>query len=168
MALFTNEPDKNGQPSRPQTAPIPAPAAPASERVIESPQQMASSQGSAYLDRGTKITGKLHFEGPARIDGEVDGEIHGKSITIGESATVTAQITADSVIVCGKVKGEISASQRLEIRATAKVQGNITTPKLMIHEGAIFDGQCAMESHGAHERKGAPRNGSHPDTAASA
>lgn len=172
MALFNNEPDKNGQPIKPQTIPVqPAPASPMPERIVESQQQMASSQGSAYLDRGTKISGKLHFEGPARIDGEVDGEIHGKSITIGESATVTAQITADSVVVCGKVNGEISASQRIEIRATAKVHGNITAPKLMIHEGAIFDGQCAMESHGAQERKGPQKiehNGAHSDSAASA
>lgn len=174
MALFTNEPEKNGQPIKPQAAPVPpVPPSPMPEtRVVESPQQMASSQGTAYLDRGTRISGKLHFEGPARIDGEVEGEIQGKNITIGESATVTAQITADSVVVCGKVKGEISASQRIEIRSTARVHGNITAPKLMIHEGAIFDGQCAMESHGAHDRKGGPqkieRNGMHSDTAASA
>ncbi len=169
MALFTNESDKSGQPIRPQAAPIqPAPVTPAPERIVEPPPQTASSQGSAYLDRGTRVSGKLHFEGPARIDGEVEGEIHGKAITIGESATVTAQISADAVVVCGKVKGEINASQRIEIRSTARVQGNVTAPKLMIHEGAIFDGQCAMESQGAHERKGTQRNGAHPDTAANA
>ncbi len=173
MALFNNEPDKPAQPIKPQINPVPSPAAPMPERTIDSSSsQMASSQGTAYLDRGTKIAGKLHFEGPARIDGEVDGELHGKSLTIGESATVTAQIVADSVIVCGKVKGEISASQRIEIRATARVNGNITAPKLIIHEGAIFDGQCAMESNSAPERKSGPqrieRNGSHSDSAASA
>lgn len=173
MALFNNEPEKNGQPLKPQMIPVPpATAIPSPERSIE-PQQMASSVGSGYLDRGTKVAGKLHFEDPARIDGEVEGEIHGKSITIGESATVTAQITADSVVVWGKVKGEISASQRIEIRPTAKVQGNVTAPKLIIHEGAIFDGHCAMESSGARDdRKAAPhkieRNGAQGDSTTTA
>jgi cytoskeletal protein CcmA (bactofilin family) len=168
MALFNNDPEKNSQPLKPQViAGQPAAAIQSPDRGIE-PHQMA-----AYLDRGTKVTGKLHFEGPARIDGEVEGEIRGKSITIGEHATVTAQITADSVVVCGKVKGEICASQRIEIRATARVQGNVTAPKLMIHEGAIFDGHCAMESPGARDdRKGAlhtiERNGTHGDSAATA
>lgn len=168
MALFNNESEKNAQPPKPQVTPVqPATAIPSAERSIEQ-HQMA-----AYLDRGTKVTGKLNFEGPARIDGEVEGEIHGKIMTIGESATVTAQITADSVVICGKVKGEICASQRIEIRATAKVQGNVTAPKVMIHEGAIFDGQCAMESRGARDdHKSAlhkiERNGANGTSAATA
>ncbi len=168
MALFSNEPEKNSQSPKPQVTPVqPAPAIPSPDRSVEQHQMAAN------LDRGTKVVGKLHFEGPARIDGEVEGEIHGKSITIGEHATVTAQITADSVVVCGKVNGEICASQRIEIRATARVQGDVTAPKVMINEGAIFDGRCEMESHGARDdRKSVlhkiERNGVRTENAASA
>lgn len=161
MALFSNESDKNSNSDAiaksanalaAKSAP-PAPAAPAS--AVE------RTAAAARLDRGTKISGQLRFDGPAQIDGQVDGEVDAKEITIGESARVSAQMRADSVIVCGEYKGEITASQRIEIRATAKVTGNITAPKLVVQEGAIFEGKCSMTSQPA-QREHAPaphRNG---------
>jgi cytoskeletal protein CcmA (bactofilin family) len=125
MALFTKEPEKN-----PKIQPATTPHGP--------------SEGRAYLDRGSKISGKISFEGPARIDGEVDGEINAKdSLMIGESAVVTAQIRAASVSVAGKVSGDIIATQRIEIRPSAKVSGNITAPVLSVQEGALFEGHCS-------------------------
>jgi cytoskeletal protein CcmA (bactofilin family) len=155
MALFNKEPDKNLKPqlaAAPQTAtiaPALAGAAAPGRSVLPAP-----SDGRAYLDRGSKISGKLNFEGAARIDGEVDGEIVGKdSITIGETAAVTAQIKAASVIVSGKVSGDIVATSRIEIRPSAKVNGNVTAPVLVIHEGAMFEGHCSMHPEARDERK---------------
>ena len=129
MALFTKEPEKN-----PKIQPTTTPHGP------------APSEGRAYLDSGSKITGKISFEGPARIDGEVDGEINAKdSLMIGESAVVTAQIRAASVSVAGKVSGDIVATQRIEIRPSAKLSGNITAPALSVHEGALFEGHCSID-----------------------
>ncbi|MGH7813400.1 MAG: bactofilin family protein [Candidatus Binataceae bacterium] len=156
MALFTKEPEKN---PRPQPAATPlasagandilAPAAPGSNARSSA---AAGGEGRAYLDRGSKISGKISFEGPARIDGEIDGEINAKdSLTIGESAAVTAQIRAASVSVAGKVSGDIAATQRIEIRPAAKVHGNIAAPVLVIHEGAMFEGHCSMQPEGARE-----------------
>jgi cytoskeletal protein CcmA (bactofilin family) len=111
-----------------------------------------SLEAHAYLDPGCKVSGKLNFEAAARIDGQIDGEINAKdSIVIGESAVVTAKINAASIILAGTVSGEISASQRIEIRPSAKVQGTLTTPKLVIHEGAVFEGRCAMRPERAHD-----------------
>ena len=94
----------------------------------------------------------MSFDGPARIDGEVDGEITAKdSITIGESAIVTAQIKAASIIVSGKVSGDITGSQKIEIRPSAKVTGNLAAPVLVIQEGALFEGHCSMQPEGARE-----------------
>jgi cytoskeletal protein CcmA (bactofilin family) len=145
MALFSNnEPEKSGhskQSARPHpgAAPSAPPIMPPAQRIVEPPVTAA-----ARLDRGTKISGKLHFEGPASIDGDIDGEIDGKEITIGESAAVTAQVRADSIVVCGKVKGEITATHRIEIRSTANIIGNITAPKLVVQDGAVFEGHCSM------------------------
>jgi cytoskeletal protein CcmA (bactofilin family) len=112
--------------------------------------QMAGAR--AYLDQGSKISGKLKFEGPAQIEGQVDGEISAKdSLMIGESAVVTAQIKASSIIVAGKLSGEIVASERIEIRPSAKVSGNLTAPRLVVHEGAIFEGNCSMQPEGVRE-----------------
>lgn len=157
MALFTKEPEKN-----PKLQPVPAPQAstsapaaspsPSTSVTSARPNGSVPSDGRACLDRGTKISGKISFEGPARIDGEVDGEINGKdSITIGESGVVTAHIRAASVSVAGKVSGDITATQRIEIRPSAKVSGNITAPILSVHEGALFEGHCSMQPEGVRD-----------------
>ena len=151
MALFNKEPDKSVKPaqSQPQWQDKSAPAAavvdekPAAKGVNAAP---AAAEGRAYLDRGSRVSGKLSFDGAARIDGQVDGEITAKdSLVIGETAVITAQISAVSVVVGGKVSGDISATQRLEIRPTARVVGNLASPILVIHEGATFEGHSTMQ-----------------------
>lgn len=161
MALFNSEakkaqPEVSVKPQSPpvQAAPVPPPAqtvtvsAPSAAGTASRPQTArASSDERAYLDSGSKVTGKLGFEGPARVDGQIEGEITAKdSLMIGESAVVTAQINAKSVIVAGTVSGEITASERIEIRPSAKVSGNLAAPKLVVHEGAVFEGNCAMQT----------------------
>jgi cytoskeletal protein CcmA (bactofilin family) len=64
---------------------------------------------------------------------------------------VTAQIKANAIIVAGKISGDITATQRLEIRPSAKVIGNITAPILVVHEGAMFEGHCSMQPEAARE-----------------
>ena len=158
MALFTKEPEKNPKPTMAPpaagTMPPTSPIAPASPATTARPSGQVAAEGRAYLDRGSKLVGKISFEGPARIDGEVDGEISAKdSLVIGENAVVTAQIRAASVSVAGKVSGDITASQRIEIRPSAKVNGNITAPVLVVHEGALFEGHCSMQPEARDERK---------------
>jgi cytoskeletal protein CcmA (bactofilin family) len=127
MALFTKEAEKN------------------LNIQLTRPQGTTPSELRGYLDRGSKISGKISFEGSARIDGEADGEINATdSLTIGESAVVTAHIRAVSVSVAGKVSGEIVATQRIEILPSAKVSGNITAPVLSVQDGALLDGHCSM------------------------
>jgi cytoskeletal protein CcmA (bactofilin family) len=157
MALFNKEPEKNVRPdpsvrSQPvQGVPVP-PASPEGRGASPRQPLAAPVEARAYLDQGSKVTGKLSFESPARIDGHVDGEISAKEgIIIGESAVVTAQIKAASIIVAGKVSGDLTASQRIEIRPSAKVLGNLTAPVLVVHEGAVFEGHCAMQPEGARE-----------------
>ena len=111
-------------------------------------QRMEPDQGgghNAFLGQGSRVTGKLAFEGPARIEGHVEGEITSQdTLTIGESAVVNAQVTGTSIIIHGRVTGDVTARKRLEVRAPAKLFGNISTPSLVIHEGVVFEGHCAM------------------------
>jgi cytoskeletal protein CcmA (bactofilin family) len=100
---------------------------------------------SAFLGQGSRVSGKLTFEGTVRIEGQVEGEITAQdALTIGEGAVVNAQITGTTIVVHGKVTGDITARKRLEIKAPGKLFGNISTPSLVIHEGVIFEGQCTM------------------------
>jgi cytoskeletal protein CcmA (bactofilin family) len=111
---------------------------------------------SAFLGKGTRVSGKLTFDGPVRIEGNVEGEIAAHdTLTIGEGADVRAQVTGTSIVIHGKVTGDIKANKRLEIRAPGKVIGNITTPVLVIHEGVVFEGQCSMgAAQPSREREG--------------
>ncbi len=100
---------------------------------------------TALLGRGTRITGRVSFDNSARIDGHVEGEIEAKGpLLIGEHAVVNAQITGTSIVVHGRVTGDIRASERLEVRSPGKLFGNIITPSLVIDEGVVFEGQCSM------------------------
>jgi cytoskeletal protein CcmA (bactofilin family) len=145
MALFNKYAEMSAN-SEQSATPHPGPAHDTPPPITLPASKIVEPRASAvaYLDRGSKASGKLHFEGAARIDGDLDGEVDGKEITIGESAEATAQIRADSIVVSGRVKGDITATQRIELRATATVIGNITSPKLVVHEGAVFEGHCSM------------------------
>jgi cytoskeletal protein CcmA (bactofilin family) len=102
---------------------------------------------NAFLGPGSRVAGKLVFEGPVLIEGQVEGEITARdTLTIGESAVVAAQITGTSIVINGRVTGDVTTSTRLEIRASARLSGSISTPSLVINEGGIFEGQCTMRS----------------------
>jgi len=105
-----------------------------------------SGELEAFLGRNTSFEGKMGFEGMARLDGKFDGEIFsGDVLIIGENATINAEINVDTLIVDGKVSGNVSASGKIEIHSTGKLHGNITTPTLVIDEGGVFDGTCKMD-----------------------
>ncbi len=152
MALFTREkcvwPNATRKPeASPQNTLLMAPIPADDKHITRRPQpSRAVVEASNRLARGCKVSGKLSFTGPTLIDGEVDGEITAKDgVTIGESGWVTAPIRAASITVAGAVAGDLTASQRIEIRSSAKVLGNLTSPVLVIHEGAVLNGSCAIQ-----------------------
>jgi cytoskeletal protein CcmA (bactofilin family) len=128
------------------------------ERERDKGQPDVPGGASAFLGKGSRITGKLTCEGPGHIEGEIEGEIVAKdTLVIGEAAVVKAQVNGTAVVVHGQVTGDIVATRRLEIRAPGRVFGNITTASLVIQEGAVFRGQCSMgdaEGARAAEKKG--------------
>ena len=170
MALFNKEVDQNPENDKgpklqgqPQVDPVSAaqaaapvksdPGEKAATPVRSAPHETRSNtEGRTHLDRGCKINGKLWFEGDTLIDGQVDGEIIAKeSLVIGESALVRAQIKANSIVIAGKASGDINASQRLEILSSARVTGNVASPVLIVHEGAMLEGKCSMQPQGTRE-----------------
>jgi cytoskeletal protein CcmA (bactofilin family) len=109
------------------------------------PVAAGSSEVNAYLGKGSRVAGKLNFEGTVCVDGQVEGEIAAQdTLTVGETAIVNAQISGSTVVIMGKVTGDITARKRVEIRAPGKLFGNVTTPSLIIQEGVVFEGHCSM------------------------
>lgn len=103
-------------------------------------------ESGAYLGPGTKITGKLQFDGPATIEGDVEGEIIAHaSVTIGQQATLKGKISAVSVVIQGKVMAEIQAEKKLEIHSPGSVIGDVNAQTLVIGDGAVLDGHVSMK-----------------------
>ena len=99
------------------------------------------------LDVDASMQGTIAFKDPVnlRINGSFEGKLDTRgSLTIGENAKVRASIHGDRIVIAGKVKGDIVATQNVSLIAPAIVEGNVTTPRLSMTEGAILEGQVAM------------------------
>ncbi|HXG51958.1 MAG TPA: polymer-forming cytoskeletal protein [candidate division Zixibacteria bacterium] len=103
----------------------------------------------AFLGPGTKVNGKLFFDGPATIEGEVEGEIVAQAnVNVGQQATVKGKISAASVLVQGKVLADIVAEKKLEIQPPGSVVGDVNTQSLIIGDGAVLEGHVSMKKEG--------------------
>jgi len=102
---------------------------------------ITSNHVTAILDQGTSFEGKLSFEGTAQISGEFKGEIFTRdTIIVSEGAHVVAEIEADTIVINGKVEGNIFAKKRVIMHPPAVFRGTVTSPSLRIDEGVIFEG----------------------------
>ncbi len=94
---------------------------------------------------GTVIEGKLRSRGNIRIDGKVVGDLlASESVSIGPSGEIEGSVSAKNISVGGKIKGCITAQEKLIFESKSIVNGDIRTAKLVIDEGAVFDGNCCM------------------------
>lgn len=111
-------------------------------------------QINAFLGKDTEFEGKLSFNGAVRIDGRLKGEIFTEgTLIVGESAIIESNIQVSHIIVSGEIRGNIVASDRIEIHAPGKVFGNIQAPVVIIDEGVVFEGNCKMQAVKATEGK---------------
>jgi cytoskeletal protein CcmA (bactofilin family) len=102
---------------------------------------------TTLLGKGTEFEGKLSFEGTVRVDGKLTGEIFTEDVLIvGECADVNAKISVGSIIIEGRVRGNVTAKRSVEIHRPGRVNGDINTPSLFVEKGVFFDGHCQMES----------------------
>ncbi|MGD8961839.1 MAG: polymer-forming cytoskeletal protein [Desulfobacterales bacterium] len=93
------------------------------------------------------MEGSLVFEGTLFMNGHVKGTIESRagSIVIGEDAVIHADIFVRSATINGEIKGTVRATERIELHPPARVYGDLTTPVVIIHEGVIFEGNCAIK-----------------------
>lgn len=102
---------------------------------------------SGFLDEGTEFRGDISFQDTLRIDGKFEGSIRsGRLLIIGETADVNADIDVVSVSVRGALRGNVHARERIELHQSARCQCNLDTRVLVVAEGALFEGSCAMQS----------------------
>jgi cytoskeletal protein CcmA (bactofilin family) len=98
---------------------------------------------TGFLDKETEIKGELNFKGSFRIDGNFKGNINSDStLIIGENGKLEADLNVGHVIINGEIKGNIQAKEKVIINSSGRVIGTITTPILVVEEGAYLETNC--------------------------
>ena len=104
---------------------------------------------NTIVGKGTFITGDMQVQNSLRIDGKVKGNVKvTDTVVIGKEGKVEGNVNAKHLFLAGTVKGNITASGKVLLESTASVFGDITAVRLVIDEGALFDGKCAMKGTG--------------------
>ncbi len=103
------------------------------------------SNSSNVIGKGTVLEGNIETYGNIRIEGKIIGNIKSKSkIALGGSSHVEGNITAQNADIEGEVRGKVDISEMLVLKSTAVVHGDISTGKLVVEPGAVFNGSCKM------------------------
>jgi cytoskeletal protein CcmA (bactofilin family) len=131
MALFSKEVAPAKPPVRPDTPPLP---------------------GGSFVGPNVTIEGTITGSEPIVVEGTVRGKVNlSADLRIGTKARLEASVHARNVLVEGKLTGDVSADDRVELVASATVDGNIKAPKIVVAEGAKFRGSVDMGSKVPHE-----------------
>jgi len=100
---------------------------------------------NGFLDEGVEFSGELRFRDALRIDGRARGRIiSDNTLIIGETGQVDAEIDCAVVSIRGRVSGQVRGRQRIELLSGCRVQASLSSPKLLIEDGAYFEGECQM------------------------
>jgi cytoskeletal protein CcmA (bactofilin family) len=136
------------KPSQPEPqSPPPAPPEPVRPAPAAAPVESANRPGAAASDqasisKGLFIKGEITGSESLFIDGKVEGSINlnGNRVTVGRNGQVAASITAREVVVLGKVRGNVTATDRVDIRAEGALTGDVAAARISIEDGAFFKG----------------------------
>ena len=102
------------------------------------------------LVKGTTIEGTVSSESDIRIDGRIKGQLFCEAkVIIGPSGTIEGEITCQNAVIEGNFQGTITVKELLIVKESAKVSGDVKTVKLVVSEGANFNGNCSMPGKGA-------------------
>lgn len=102
-------------------------------------------QLSFYLGKGSSIQGEMSFRGQARLDGEFKGRINGEgTVLVGPEASLEASVSATNVVISGWVAGDVTASERIELKKPGQLRGDVSAPLVVMEEGVVFQGHCHM------------------------
>jgi cytoskeletal protein CcmA (bactofilin family) len=147
---------KRDESAKPTSPPAPAPAVPATPPA---PAQAPKSAGDVRpqierdkvnIGKSVVIKGELSGSEDLTIEGNVEGriELRDNILTIGPNGKIRAEVFAKSVVVLGEVTGNVTASEKVDIRDNGSVDGDIVSPRVAIAEGAHFRGSVDMQRAG--------------------
>lgn len=108
------------------------------------------SRGTSILAQGSKFKGEITASGTFRVEGEFEGSItKPESLVVGKSGVVKGDVQVKNAIIGGKMLGNITADNKIELQGGSHVEGDIKTRRLVIDEGVYFEGNCSMGAKNA-------------------
>jgi cytoskeletal protein CcmA (bactofilin family) len=168
---------KRDESVKPAAPPAPTPAAAASAPAgaaptASEPQRAQLGRDMVNIGKSVVIKGELSGSEDLTIEGHVEGRIDlkGNVLTIGPNGKIKAEVFAKAVVVLGEVTGNVTASEKVDIRDNGSVDGDIASPRVAIAEGAHFRGSVDMQRAGAakpqqnqqNQQKQNPQQGGQP------
>jgi len=125
-----------------------------SDQQVESYYVGRSDYLNTIVGKGSSLEGKLNVQGILRVYGRVKGDVSiSDSLLVSKNGELDAEIRVRNAIIAGKVKGTLVASGKVVLENNSVVVGVLKTPKLVIDEGAVFDGSCSMVDNPGIETK---------------
>lgn len=99
----------------------------------------------SIIGPGMTIVGDCQTDGSVRVEGSVEGSIKaGKAVVVGKQGLVTGDIATQDAVISGRVQGTLVAASRLELQATAHIEGEVHTRRMQLEEGAVLNGTVHM------------------------
>ncbi len=143
-------------PPAPQTYATSAPQPAAPVRPVETQKTMTNFNAEvAHIGKSVIVKGELSGSEDLYLDGEVEGsiELRGHNLTIGPNGRVRANVQAKDVVIHGKVDGNVRGSDRVELKKSAVLNGDISTQRIVIEDGAFFKGAIDIQKADKPETK---------------
>jgi cytoskeletal protein CcmA (bactofilin family) len=148
----TNQPTTPGRPGEPErpAAPASAPTSAVSEPAPTPRPVATTTADQATIGKSLVIKGEVTGSESLYIDGRVEGSINlsGNRVTVGRNGVVSANINAREIVVLGKVRGNLTASDRVDIRSDGSLTGDVVAARISIEDGAFFKGGIDIRKGG--------------------
>jgi cytoskeletal protein CcmA (bactofilin family) len=148
----TNQPTTPGRPGEPErpAAPASAPTSAVSEPTPAPRPVATTTADQATIGKSLVIKGEVTGSESLYIDGRVEGSINlsGNRVTVGRNGVVSANINAREIVVLGKVRGNLTASDRVDIRSDGSLTGDVVAARISIEDGAFFKGGIDIRKGG--------------------
>jgi cytoskeletal protein CcmA (bactofilin family) len=146
----TSGPASEPRPATPTTTPAAEPTPAAAPR-----NAVMNNQEQATIGKSLVIKGEVSGSESLYIDGRVEGSINlaGNRVTIGRNGVVSANINAREIVVMGKVKGNLAAADRVDIRNEGSLTGDVVAQRISIEDGAFFKGGIDIRKPGGESQK---------------
>jgi cytoskeletal protein CcmA (bactofilin family) len=148
----TQTPTAPGRPAEPERPASPSPITSTTSETPAAPPRAvsASTADQATIGKSLVIKGEVTGSESLYIDGRVEGSINlaGNRVTVGRNGVVSANINAREIVVLGKVRGNLTASDRVDIRSDGSLTGDVVAARISIEDGAFFKGGIDIRKAG--------------------